>query len=417
MLFSAAKPADDMKTIFASNALPGGPGHRNQGWLSLPLLGYGFRPFFLLAGLHAGLAVPLWIALLQGYGRAQLPVPPLSWHAHEMLFGFVAAAIAGFLLTAVPSWTGQRGYAGLPLLLLVAAWMGGRVVMSAPTGLPPLWIGIIDLAFLPSLALTILPSLLRSGNRRNLVFILLLGLLFAANLQFHLGGALTAEPLKLAMNTMLLMLTILGGRIVPAFTSAALKQQGIEARLRRYQPLDKLALIAVSAVLVIDLVRPGGTAAAIAAAAGAALLGTQLLQWHGHHTLRQPIVCVLHFAYAWLAISLGLKAAVLSGAPIPPSTWLHALGAGAMATMIMAVMSRAALGHTGREIIAPGAIVISYWLLTAAACLRVFGPILWPMAAPRWMVLPAALWMLAFLIFVVVYAPILCSPRIDGRPG
>ncbi len=381
------------------------------------VLAYGFRPFFLLAGFHAAIAIPLWIAVLHGFElpRALLPAP--VWHVHEMLYGFVVAAMAGFLLTAVPSWTNQRGYAGAPLVLLVALWLAGRLAMTLPLGLSPLWAGLIDLAFLPVLALTILPALLRSGNRRNLVFIGLLAVLFASNLHFHLNGAAANDPLYLGLNAMLFLVSLLGGRIVPAFTSAGLKQLGIETRIRRYQPLDRAALVAVVGVLIVDLVFPASVYAAVMAAVAAVLLAAQLSRWQGHRTLPIPIVWVLHVAYAWLPICLALKAAVLFAVPIPASSWLHALTVGAMATMIIAVMSRATLGHTGRALVAPRPVVVGYVLLTIAALSRVFGPMLMPSAGSLWLVLAALLWCLAFLLYLVVYAPILCRPRIDGRPG
>jgi uncharacterized protein involved in response to NO len=210
---------------------------------------------------------------------------------------------------------------------------------------------------------------------------------------------------------------MLGGRIVPAFTSAALKELGIAARIRRYQPLDRAALFAVVGVLLVDLALPDSIYAAVTAAVAAALLAAQLSQWQGHRTLRMPIVWVLHVGYAWLPICLALKAAVLFAVPIPGSSWLHALTVGAMATMIMGVMSRAALGHTGRALVAPGATVVGYVSLTAAALARVFGPMLMPSAGSMWLIVAALLWCLAFLLFLMVYAPILCRPRIDGRPG
>jgi uncharacterized protein involved in response to NO len=381
------------------------------------VLAYGFRPFFLLAGIHAAIAIPLWIAVLRGFDLPRTLLPAPVWHAHEMLYGFIAAAMAGFLLTAVPSWTNRRGYAGAPLAVLVLVWLAGRVAMTLPLGLSPLWAGVIDLAFLPLLALTILPALLRSGNRRNLAFIGLLGLLFASNLHFHLDGAVALRPLLLGMNAMLFLVAMLGGRIVPAFTSAALKELGIAARIRRYQPLDRAALFAVVGVLLVDLALPDSIYAAVTAAVAAALLAAQLSQWQGHRTLRMPIVWVLHVGYAWLPICLALKAAVLFAVPIPGSSWLHALTVGAMATMIMGVMSRAALGHTGRALVAPGATVVGYVSLTAAALARVFGPMLMPSAGSMWLIVAALLWCLAFLLFLMVYAPILCRPRIDGRPG
>jgi uncharacterized protein involved in response to NO len=382
-----------------------------------PILGYGFRPFFLLASIHAAIAVPVWLAALLGHGYYRPPLPPLAWHAHEMLFGFILAAVAGFLLTAVPSWTGQRGYAGAPLLALTVLWIAGRLVTSLPLGLPALLVALIDLAFIPALVLTLLPALIRSGNLRNTVFIGMLAALFAANLHFHLAGASSVDPLMLGINLILLMVAMVGGRILPAFTSSGLKQQGIDVRIRRYPPLDIATLMAAFAILIIDIFFQGTTIAAVAALLAAALLALRMARWQGHRTLHQPIIWVLHIAYAWLPIGLALKAVWLFGAPIPETSWLHALTTGAFSTMILAVMSRVALGHTGRELVAPGLIVVAYYLITIAALVRVFGPILHTEGWRLWMIASGLIWSLAFILFVVVYAPILCSRRADGRAG
>jgi uncharacterized protein involved in response to NO len=334
-----------------------------------------------------------------------------------MLFGFISAAVAGFLLTAVPSWTARRGYAGAPLLGLTILWIAGRLVTTFPLGLTALMVALIDLAFIPVLVLTILPALIRSGNQRNLVFIVMLAALFSANLHFHLAGATKIDPLLLGINVILLMVAMVGGRTLPAFTSSGLKQRGIDIRIRRYPPLDIAALMAILAVMIVDVLFPGTILAAVAATVAAALLILRLARWQGHQTLRDPIIWVLHVAYAWLPVGLALKAAWLFGAPIPDTSWLHALTAGAFSTMILAVMSRAALGHTGRELIAPGLIVIAYCLIGVAALMRVFGPMLLAEAWRFWIIASGSLWSLAFILFVFVYAPILCSPRVDGRAG
>ncbi len=383
----------------------------------IALLGYGFRPFFLLAGLHAGLAVPVWAAFLHGVSGPHGPVPALAWHAHEMIYGFVMAAVAGFLLTAVPSWTGRRGFAGAPLLALVIVWLAGRIVMTYPLGLSPPLIAGMDLAFPIALALAIVPSLVRSGNRRNLVFVAFLALLFAANLRFHLAGAASTESLGLAVNTVLVMVALVGGRIVPAFTSARLKQRGLDVRIPKHPAIDRGALVATVAVLVVDIVAPGRVLAGATAAVAAMLLLLRLARWQGHRTLDEPLLWVLHVAYGWLPVALALKAAWLLGGIVPAAAWLHALTMGAFATMILAVMTRAALGHTGRPLVAPRSMAAAYVLLTGAVLARVFGPALEPAGWALWTGGAAALWTAAFALYLVVYAPILCRPRVDGKPG
>ena len=380
----------------------------------MALLAYGFRPFFLLAALYAVLAIPLWAALVGGFAEPGR-IAPLAWHAHEMIYGFVAAAAAGFMLTAVPSWTGRRGFAGMPLLTLVAIWLAGRIAFLAP--LDTLLVALLDIAFLPALALAILPSLMRSGNRRNFVFVALLGLLIIANLRFHLDGAASIEPLALALNTILLMVALVGGRIVPAFTSARLEQLGVDVRIPDHAIIDRAALAATLAVLVVDVVSPGGAAAGATAAVAAALLALRLARWQGHRTLGEPILWVLHVAYAWLPVALALKAAWLIGGYTFAAAWMHALTIGAFSTMILAVMTRASLGHTGRALIAPRAATVAYVLLTAAALARVFGAVLVPAGGFAWTAAASTLWTIAFALFLIVYAPILCRPRADGKPG
>ena len=363
------------------------------------------------------MAMSGWSIFLQGSSSFMPAIPIMAWHAHEMLYGFILAAVAGFLLTAVPSWTGSRGYAGAPLLGLTLLWVTGRLLISIPLGLPALLVALVDLAFIPMLALTILPALIRSGSRRNFVFLILLGALFAANFRFHLAGASRIEPLLLAINVMLFMVAMVGGRILPAFTSSGLKQRGIDISIRSHPWLDVTALLATIAVVMVDIIIPGSILAAVAATIAAVLLALRLARWQGQRTLRDPIIWILHLAYAWLPMGLALKAAWLFGAPIPDTSWLHALTAGAFSTMILAVMTRATLGHSGRELVAAGLVVIAYYLITIAALIRVFGPMLFAEAWQFWMIASGSLWSLSFILFLVVFAPILCSPRVDGRAG
>jgi uncharacterized protein involved in response to NO len=381
------------------------------------IFAYGFRPFFLLAGIFAVTAILVWIISLHGYGLFGSQRPMHVWHAHEMIFGFVIAAVSGFLLTAIPSWTEQRGFAGVPLIGLTLLWLAGRIVFAFPSGLSALMVAVVDLAFLPVLALTILPALIRSGNRRNLVFIALLFVLFISNLHFHLSAAVVVAPLQLAINVMLIMVAVVGRRTIPVFTSSGLKQRGIDVKIPGKPLLDKSVLVAVCVILLVDIFSPNTTVAAVVAAVTAILMILQLARWQGHRTLQEPILWILHVGYAWLPIALMLKAIWLSGVPIPATSWLHALTTGAFSTMILGVMSRAALGHTGRALIASRAMAVAYLLLTGAALTRVFVPMFLPETWLLWLSLSAGLWIAAFLIFVFVYGPILCRPRVDGRAG
>ncbi|MCP4488663.1 MAG: NnrS family protein [Gammaproteobacteria bacterium] len=383
--------------------------------VSLAVFAYGFRPFFLLTGTYATIVIPVWIFSLYDYILPGLQRPVLIWHAHEMVFGVVIAAVAGFLLTAIPSWTNRRGFAGAPLIGLTLLWLAGRLVFTfAPDS--AFWLIVVaDLAFVPVLAITIVPTLIRSGGRRNLAFIGLLLLLFVTNLYFHFGGTISA--LHHSINVMLMTVTLVAGRIIPSFTSAALRQRGMEIRIRRLPLLNETLLLATTAILIVDLFYPNTILATGLAIITALLMTLQLCRWHGHRCLQEPIVWILHLAYAWLPVSLVMKALWLWGIPIPATGWLHALTTGALSTMILGVMSRAALGHTGRALVTPPVMVVGYLLLTGAALIRVFAPILYAEALLLWLTISALLWTTAFALYLRVYIPILCSPRADGRAG
>ena len=384
------------------------------------LFNYGFRPFFLLAGVQALIAMAVWLATLHGMAWPMTWVAPFQWHAHEMFFGFVAAALAGFLLTAVASWTGQRGYAGVPLAILATLWLAGRIAMAPGLGVAPSIAAAIDLAFLPTIVLAVAPSLIRAGNVRNFPLLVFPALLFTANLLFHaphLGIRFELNGLVLALDTVLLMVVLVGGRIVPAFTGNALRSRDPDARVASFSWVDRVAIIAVLAVLVVDLARPGGRIAGVVALLACALHAWRLSRWRGWQTWDMPIAWVLHVAYAWIPIGLGLKGLWLLWQIPMAAGWLHALTAGAFSTMIMAVMTRAALGHTGRPLVAARPIVVAYVLLTLAAATRVLTPALAPTMLQASWTLAGTLWIAAFALYCVVYAPILSTARADGRPG
>ena len=384
------------------------------------LFNYGFRPFFLLAGVQAIVAMAVWLAVLHGMPWEMTWLAPVQWHTHEMIFGFIAAALAGFLLTAVASWTGQRGFAGPPLMVLVAVWLGGRIAMFPGLGVPQPLAATIDLAFLPIVAIAITPSLIRAGNLRNLPLVAFLVLLFTANLLFHLpdvGTRLGVHGPTLALDTILLMVALVGGRIVPAFTGNALRTRHPGARVAPFGWVDGAALAATATVLVVDLAVPGGGVAGVVALIACALHAWRLLRWRGWLTRDMPIAWVLHIAYAWIPIGLGLKGIWLLWQLQAGAGWVHGLTAGAYATMILAVMTRAALGHTGRPLVAAKPIVVAYLLLTLAAVVRVFGPVAAPMLVQITWTVAGILWIAAFAIYFAIYAPILSRARIDGRAG
>ena len=385
------------------------------------LLSYGFRPFFLAAGIAAVVLVPWWALSLTDGVSLETPWPPALWHGHEMIFGFISAAMAGFLLTAVPSWTGQRGFAGWPLALLAGLWLLGRLVVATSAHWPLLLTAAIDVAFLPALGIMLLPPLLRGGNRNTPMLLVLLALCIAnATFYWGLGSAnwpLAHGALLAALNVILLLLTIIGGRIVPAFTGSALKQQRGGRLIRVWPGVNALAVGAMAAVALVDLGFAQTKVAGVFALVAAIVQGIRLAQWGAWRTLRQPIVWVLHVAYAWLPVGLALKAlALLSGGAFA-AFWLHALTIGAAATMILAVMTRASLGHTGRPLVVSRLTVLAYALLTAAAVVRVLGLDLSHETYATVISLAALLWTAAFALFLWVYAPMLLTARADGKAG
>jgi uncharacterized protein involved in response to NO len=386
------------------------------------LFSYGFRPFFLGAGLFAVLLMSVWITWLGSQGLWDrpwdLPVAgsPFAWHAHEMIFGFAAAALAGFLLTAVPNWTGAQPLSGRPLVLLFSVWVVGRLVMTVSGLLTPALVAAVDVAFLPLLGGFAAFQLFEKPAARNFVFLAVLAALTAANVAYHLtvNGIIAADAsMRFALLVLVLMVSIIGGRIIPAFTHNWLHlNMGAVPMPRRIAWLDAASILSIAVLALCQAAPvPPGIEGSIALAA-ALLNGARLFFWRGWMTWRAPIVLVLHVAYAWLVVGLLLLAmAGLTGhLPSVPAT--HAFGVGAVGTMIIAVMTRASLGHTGRPLVAPAPVVWSYALVTLATVLRIAGPPLLPDLWIECLLAAALAWIAAFLLFVIVYAPILTTPRV-----
>jgi len=338
-----------------------------------------------------------------------------------MVFGFVAAAVGGFMLTAVPSWTGQRGFAGRPLVVVSTLWLAGRVLVASSSFWPPALVALVDVTFLPAIGTLIAPLLLRESNR-NAPLLAVLAALTLINLTFYYAlsrhdAPLAGRALLVAIDIVLLLITVIGGRIVPAFTASALKARGDMSAARNLKGLTPIAVVCMVAVIIIDGGWPASAAAGWTAVVAALVHTLRLTQWRTLRTLRDPIVWVLHLAYLWLPIGFGLKAVALLHGAAFSAFWLHALTIGAAATMILGVMTRAALGHTGRPLVVSPLITAAYLLLAAAALVRVFGLALIGQPYPAVILLAAILWTAAFGLYLLVYTPILVGPRIDGKPG
>lgn len=384
----------------------------SPGWA---VLSYGFRPFFLFGALFAALAAPLWLAMLVHGIEPPGALSGLAWHAHEMIFGFLAAIIAGFVLTAVPNWTGRFPLSGLPLAGLVLLWLLGRAASWAVAS--PGWAAALDGAFLVVLAGAVWREIVAGRNFRNLPVALLISLLAAANLLFHLEAAwpaLAGFGERLALGVAAVLMTLVGGRIVPSFTRNWMARLGIEPLPVPFGAFDKGVVLLTALAVLAWVVAPEAQATGAALAAVGLLHLARLARWRGQHTAREPIVLVLHLGYLWLAVSLLLLGlAALVPEAVPASAALHALSAGAVGTMTLAVMTRASLGHTGRTIASGTATNAIYLLVTAGAALRVAAPFA-PEAYLALLATGGLAWSAAFALFVLAYGPILLTPGL-GR--
>lgn len=374
----------------------------------IPLLALGFRPFFLLAALLAAVAVPLWLMMLKGLVFSGGHLDPLAWHRHEMIFGYGLAVIAGFLLTAAQNWTARPMPAGAQLLALVALWLAARIALIL--GGPP-WLAItLDVAFPLAVALALWPPLWATRQWRNLGFVPLLCGFAGLALAAHLDAPV--DVYRVALLLIVLLLVVMGGRVIPAFTGNALPQ----ARIRRQEAAEWPAIVSVAALVVLELLAaPGGWIAATALAA-AALNALRMVPWGTLATLRQPILWILHAGYAWIVVGLALYGLAALGV-LGPSPALHALAVGAFGSLTLGMMSRVALGHTGRPLVAARPIVLAYALINLAALARIVPPLAADSLYLASATASGVMWSLAFVLFLVVYVPILARPRVDGRPG
>jgi uncharacterized protein involved in response to NO len=381
----------------------------------------GFRPFFLLSALWASLAVPIWLALFTGQSQVATAFSPVVWHVHEMIFGYGAATVAGFLLTAIPNWTGRMPLQGGPLAILVLLWIAGRmaVLFSARIGAES--VAILDIAFPLVFLAVVAREILAGRNWRNLPMLGALTLLLLGNFLVHLealGVAETAEfGNRLGIATLLMLITFVGGRIVPSFTRNWLTQQRPEIPAPApFDTIDRAVLALVALTLVVWLIAPESVVAPWAELAGGLAVALRLARWRGGATLREPLLWVLHLGYAWLALGfllLGFNGLVPL---LPRTTALHALTAGAIGTMTLAVMTRASLGHTGRRLIAGPGTTTVYALVTLAAILRLLAPLGGANYIAVLLVAGAA-WSGAFGLFVLLYVRPLARPRVkDGEP-
>lgn len=376
------------------------------------LFSYGFRPFFLLAGLYSGLAILVWLPMFFGELFAATTFAPRDWHIHEMLFGYVAAVVTGFLLTAIPNWTGRLPLQGMPLLVLVMVWFLGRIAVSTSA-----WIGwasaaVVDSAFLVLVAAAAAREIAAGRNWRNLRVVAVIAVLALANIGFHLEAhffGVADYTIRTGLGAIILLITLVGGRIVPSFTHNWLARADAGRLPVAFARFDAVTAAGSAVALLLWIVMPAAVVTAVALFLAGFLQAARLARWAGERTYREPLVFILHIAYAFVAIGFLLTGAGALGL-VAESAGIHAWAAGAIGTMTLAVMTRASLGHTGRPLTASATTRAIYVAVIIAALARIAAALL-----PAWsdllLEVAALAWAAAFLGFGFSYMPMLCSPR------
>ncbi len=407
---------DVAHSIGAMNIAVQGAEPLNKGVKRFALFELGFRPFFLLAGVFAVLLMVTFVlGLVTGVWHYNY-FPLFTWHAHEMIFGYSTAVVAGFLLTSVRNWTGTDTATGGRLVLLTLLWLAGRLAPAIPD-LSGWLIALIDIAFLPVLAVVIFMPILKARQYRNVPVPLLLllmaignALIYAEMLELSFGSM--ERGMIVGMGSLLLLISVIGGRVMPFFTERGLP--GVT--VTRYEWVELSATAMIMFWLLFELALPGSIWSAAAAVMAAVVNGIRLTGWSTLRVRSQPMLWIIHLAYVWLVAGFVMQGAAALGW-LPVTTALHGWTAGAVGLFTLGMMARVSLGHTGRSIVASRLISLSFLLLALAAPVRVLSPLLFPLAAETAHLIAAAGWIAAFAIFVWVYAPYLVRPRADGQAG
>jgi len=376
----------------------------------------GFRPFFLLGGLLGAGLIPWWAFHYDAALTGEPGLEGTGWHSHEMIFGFTCAILAGFLLTAVENWTKRPTAKGVLLAVLVGLWAVGRLVGVG--GVTATIAGMAELSFLPLLAVVLAIPLILSASKRNYQLLALLPLLWLCDAHHHMraSGLLPQSYLRsdlVAVDLIVVILIIITGRIVPLFTGKALEDE----RVRAIPALNIAATVAAFLVVIAEAVAPSSMGMAIAAGVAGLLVLVRSVTWGSLKTLSNPILWVLHLGCAWIWVGLLLKAASAAGFMIPPSAATHALTAGAIGTLTLGMMARVTLGHTGRKLQVSPLMTVGFVAITAGALVRVLGPWFRADLTATMLTVSAGIWATAFVIYVVVNAGYLVTPRPDGEAG
>ena len=398
-----------MTQIPVGSVIPAG--HANASDFALWRLG--FRPFYLLAALFAVFSVPVWVAQFAGY----LPFVPQRgavWHAHEMLFGYTSAVIAGFLLTAVRAWTNENTPTGVPLMVLAGLWVCGRVLVLTPFDITA---GLVNAAFPVAIAVANGIPLLRSRNVRNYFFVGMLALMAVLIVSVHLAirQYLIISPqlgFQLALDVVLFTMVVMGGRVIPMFTNNGVP--GTNATRNAF--LEKLALGAVVLLFFADALQLPQVLIAAIALIGSLAHGARLALWKSWRTLAAPLVWILHAAYAWIVVHLALRG-LFALELLAGSYATHALTVGGIGGLTLGMMTRTSRGHTGRPLVADRFELGMFLLIQVAAVVRVFVGMVSPSLYLPSVEISALLWSAAMGLYVIRYWPVLTRPRVDGKPG
>jgi uncharacterized protein involved in response to NO len=399
----------------AGNSRPSGgiPRLRPQ---SIALLSYGFRLFFLAAALWAFIAMVLWIGLLSGLWNFAASYGAIAWHAHEFLFGYIGAVMTGFLLTAIPNWTGRFPLQGRPLLALFALWLAGRAAMLATDEIGTGPAAIVDCAYLVTLTAVISREIIAGRNWRNLRVAVLVSFTALANIIFQVEILMYRSPvygLRLGIAAIVLLIMVIGGRITPSFTSNWLARQGSDKRPAPLGRFDIGSIVLAAVALIAWIAAPDWHGTAVLLLLMAIAQAMRLSRWAGGQTWREPMLLVLHIGYGFVPLGAAMLALSIFWPQLMTSTGaLHAWTTGAMGLMTFAVMTRATLGHTGRDVVTTPTTMLIYAGVMLAALARLAAPLLPGIYYPL-LLLAGAAWVFAFGLFVIVYGPMLARPRID----
>ena len=395
------------------NAVPRVP----PGYAGPALFSYGFRPFFLFGALYAAVSVLIWVPVLSGQLSISTVFVPRDCHAHELLYGYLPAVITGFLLTAIPNWTGRLPLSGAPLAALVVLWLAGRVAVASSGLVGPIIAGLVDASFLWVVAAAAGREIIAGSNWRNLKVLAPVALLAAGNTGFHVEASFSGSAdvsIRVGMAAVLLLLMLIGGRVIPSFTRNWLARENPGRLPAPFAMFDAVAIALSACALVLWIVLPFGAMSAAALFTAGVLHVVRLSRWAGDRTLRDRLVLVLHVAYVF--VPLGFLLVALAALEIVlPAAGVHAWMVGAAGMMTLAVMTRATLGHTGRALAASLGTQAIYAGILVAAIARVMAAL-----KPEWNLpllhVSALAWIAAFGGFSLLYGPMLLRHRPDAKP-